>query len=135
MRMKSAWLAKTRPDIVFEISQISQVAQAMYEKDISKHWKRLNKAVKYVHDHKASIRIPKLDWNSLRITAYSDVAFANSADLSSQLGRIVLLTDDYHNAIPVSYKSYKWRRVARSVLSTEVITFADLFDDALAIRK
>ena len=35
----------------------------------------------------------------------------------------------------VSYKSYKSKRVARSVLSAEVIAFADFFDDALAIRK
>ena len=45
------------------------------------------------------------------------------------------MTDDNHNAIPVSFKSYKSRRVARSVLVAEVIAFADLFDDALAIRK
>ena len=45
------------------------------------------------------------------------------------------MTDDNHNAIPVSYKSYKSQRVARSVLSAEVIAFVDLFDDALAIRN
>ena len=45
------------------------------------------------------------------------------------------MTDDNHNAISVSYKSYKSRYVARSVLSAEVIAFADLFDDALTIHK
>ena len=107
----------------------------MYERDMSTHCKRLNNAIKYVYDHKASTRIPKLDYISLRITAYSEAAFANISDLSSQLGRIVLLTDDKHNDIPVSYKSYKSRRVAHSVLSAKVITFADIFGDSLAIRK
>ena len=51
MEMRLEWLANTRPDIVFKISQIAQVTRAMYEKDISKHCKRLNKATKYVHDH------------------------------------------------------------------------------------
>ena len=107
----------------------------MYEKNIAKHYKRLDKAIKFVHDHKASIRIPKLYCNSLKISVYSDAAFANTPDLSSQLGQIVLLTDDNHNPIPVSYKSYKTRSVARSVLFAEVIAFANLFDDALTIRK
>ena len=95
----------------------------------------LKQSNQYVHDHKASIRIPKLDCNSLRIIAYGDAAFVNNADLSSQLGLIVLLTDDNRNAIPLSYKSYKSRRVARSILSAEVIAFAELFNDALKIRK
>ena len=131
MRMKLAWLANTRPDIVLEISQIEQVTRAMYENDISTHCKRLNKAIKYVHDHNASIPIPKLNYDSLRITAYTDASFAYNIDLSSQLVRIVLLTDDNHNAMPVSYKSYKSRRVARSVLSGEVIAFENLFDNHL----
>ena len=57
MRMKRAWVANTRPDIVFRISQISQVTLYMYEKDIIKPFKRLNKVVKYVYDHRASICI------------------------------------------------------------------------------
>ena len=48
---------------------------------------------------------------------------------------MVLLTDDNHIAIAVSYKSYKPQRVVRSVLSAQVIACADLFDDALETRK
>ena len=89
-----------------------------------------------MHDSKASIRIPKLGCNSLRITAYSDTALASNVDLSSQLGRIILLTEDNDNSIPIPYKSCtSLERVARSILSAEVIAFPDLFDDALAIRK
>ena len=102
MRMKPARLANTWPDIVFEILQIAQATRAMCEKDISKDYKRFKKAIKYVHDGKASIRIPKIDCNLLRITAYSDAAFANNADLSSQRGFVVPLIDDNHNSIPVS---------------------------------
>ena len=43
--------------------------------------------------------------------------------------------DDTDNVIPISFKSYKSRRVTRSVLSAEVIAFADLFDDSFAIRS
>ena len=135
MKMRLVWLANTRPEIVFEISKIAQVARTIYEKDITKHYKCLNEAIKYAHNHKVFICIHKLDCNMLRITAYSDAAFVKKADLFSQLGRIVLFPDVDHNSTPVSYKSYKSRRVARSVLSAEVIAFADLFDDALAISK
>ena len=121
--------------MVFEISQIAHVTQSMYENDITKHCKRLKTAIKHSHDYKASIRHPKLDCNTLKISAYGDAVFANNADLSSQIGRIVLLTGDNHNSIPVSYKSYKSRRVAHSVLSAEVIAFADLSEDGVGIRK
>ena len=107
----------------------------MYEKDVNKNFKRSNNRIRHVHDHKASIRIPKFDSSSFRINAYGDAVFPNNADVSSQLGRILLLTDYNRNSIPVSYKSYKLRRVACSVLSAEAIASADLFDDALTIRK
>ena len=71
---------------------------------------------------------------SLRVVGYSDAAFANSEDLSSQLGRIILLMDGTDASVPILFKIYKSRRVTRSVLSGEVIGFADLFDDAFSIR-
>ena len=42
--------------------------------------------------------------------------------------------DDTDRFSPISLKSYKSRRVARSVLAAEVTAFADLFDDAYALR-
>lgn len=71
----------------------------------------------------------------MRIVGYSDAAFANNPDLTSQLERIIVLMDNSKSAIPVSFKSYKSRRVTRSILSAEVIVFADLFDDAYALRS
>ena len=38
-------------------------------------------------------------------------------------------------AIPVSFNSIKSRRVTRSVLSADLIAFADLFDDAYSLRS
>ena len=106
----------------------------MYESAITKHCKRLNKFIKDAHDNKESIWIPKSDFSSLRIVAYSDEAFANNADLPSQLGRIVLPTDVANNAVPVLRKSYKSRLIALTVLSAEIIAFLTYFYDALAIR-
>ena len=55
--------------------------------------------------------------------------------MKSQLGRIILLTNGSNSAITIVFKIYKSRRVARSVLSAEVIVLPDLFDDALALKS
>ena len=76
-----------------------------------------------------------LDIETLSIAGYSDAAFDNNIDFTSQLGRIVLFADAISNAAPVSFKSYKSRRVTRSVLASEVIAFADLFDEAFTLSS
>ena len=53
----------------------------------------LNKTIEYTYKNKASLRILKLDYGSPRIIAYIDAAFANSSNLFSRLGYVVLLTD------------------------------------------
>ena len=61
MKMILSWLADTRPDKGFEISQTAQVTWTMYEKDVTEYFKRVNKEIECVHEHKASFRPPKLD--------------------------------------------------------------------------
>ena len=134
MRMKLAWLSNTRPDLQFEISQLAQVTSSQFDADAHAHVNRLNEAIRYAYVNVAHLKFPKLDRSSLRIFGYNDAAFANNPDLTSQLGRTILLMDNSKSAVPVSFKSYKSRRVTRSVLSTEVIEFGDLFDDAYALR-
>ena len=83
--MNLSWLANIRPDIVFEISHTAQVTRARVKIDTDKNFTCINKAIKYAHDHQEFISVPKLDHNTLRITAYNDAAFANNANQSSQL--------------------------------------------------
>ena len=61
----------------------------------------------------------KLDIATFKIKVYADASFANNPDYSSQLGYIVLLTDDTNKAHVITYASYKSRRVTRSVLGAE----------------
>ena len=135
MRMRVAWLANTRPDMQFEISQLAQVTKERFDADPMAHIKKLNNSIRYAHDNIAHLPFPKLDLRSVRIVGYSDAAFANNYDATSQLGRVILLIDDDNNSIPIAFKSYKSRRVTRSVLSAEVIAFANLFDYAFSIRS
>ena len=132
--MKLAWLASTLPDMLFEISQLAQVTEEHFNFGAKEYIKRLNSSTKYAHNNMAHLLFRKLDMNSVRLVGYSDAAFSNNRDRTSQLGRIILLTDEHDKAIPIVFKSYKSRRVTRSVLSAEVIAFAVLSDDAFAIR-
>ena len=130
MRMRLAWVDNTRTDLQFEISQLAQVTQARFEYNSQAYVKMLNAVIQYSHDNAASLIFPKLDLNILRLVGFSHAAYASNHGLTSQLGGIVLLMDKTNKAIPNSFKSYKSCRVTRSILSAEVIAFADLFDDA-----
>lgn len=54
---------------------------------------------------------------------------------SSQLGRIVFLSDSSNAVAPISLKSYKSRRVTRLTMSGEVIAFSDVFDIAISYSR
>lgn len=135
MRMKLAWLANTRPDCMFEISQLAQVTDEMFSKDSVQHIKRLNKTVVYATSHPITLKIPKLDLLSLRVVGFSDASFANNHDLSTQLGHIVFLADKKGAAVPIHFKSYKARRIVRSAMAGEIIAFSDMFDVAITLAE
>eukprot|EP00737_Agarophyton_chilense_P000247 gb/GEZJ01000282.1/.p1 GENE.gb/GEZJ01000282.1/~~gb/GEZJ01000282.1/.p1 ORF type:complete len:768 (+),score=79.54 gb/GEZJ01000282.1/:1785-4088(+) len=130
MRMKLAWLANTRPDCLFEISQLAQITEDRYLSSPREAVKRLNRAVKFAVDNRLSLRIRKLDRNSIRVIGFSDSSFANNHDLSTQLGHICFIGDKNDSVVPIHFKSYKSKRVVRSPMAGEVVAFSDLFDVA-----
>ena len=70
--------------------------RALYENVINNHCKRLNRVIRYVHDHKEPVRIAYLYCKSSNLAAYSDAALARITELSCLSVRIVLLTDKSH---------------------------------------
>ncbi|CAN8072966.1 unnamed protein product [Agarophyton chilense] len=128
MRMKLAWLANTRPECLFQISQLAQVTETIFENDQKGVIRQLNRAVKYARQNILSLRIPRLNRETLRVIDYSDSSLANNRDMSSQLGHIVFLGDGTDNVVPIHFKSYKAKRVTRSAMADELIAFSDLFD-------
>ena len=104
MRMCLAWLANTRPDRLFEISQVAQVTQQIFDSSKRDIIKGLNKAVKYAVNNRTSIKTPRLERNSLKIIGFSYASFANNADFSSQLRHICFLGDDTGAVAPISFK-------------------------------
>lgn len=130
--MSLGWITHTRPDISCRVAQLAQVTEESFS---ATHVKDLNSTVLYVKQsaEQGIIQQP-LDLDSLYIRVYTDASFANNADQSSQLGYIVALCDKFNRCNVLSFRSYKSRRVVRSVLGGEIYAFADGFDVAYMLR-
>lgn len=79
------------------------------------------------------LKIPKLEAKNLN--GFSDASFANNANLSTQIGHIVFLADENNKAAPISFKSFKYRRVTRSAMEGKVITLSNMFDVAVTLSE
>lgn len=81
--MKLGWLANTRPDLLFEMSQLAQIALEKYNDNARACWKSLKTAIRYAHVNLRILKFIELDRQSVRIVGYSDAAFANNHDIKS----------------------------------------------------
>lgn len=76
----------------------------------------------------------KLGMKSLCIRVFSDASLAFNKDLSYQLEFIIILSDEANIANIFHLNSYKHEKASRSILGTEVYTFADAFDHAYTLK-
>lgn len=131
-RAKISWITLTRPEISVNTSFFAQVTESIFSE---KHIVLFNRTVKYLQASKErGLNYKKLDKESLYLKIYSDSSFANAKDMKSQLGYIILLCDKHGKCNVIHYKSYKSRRMARSVLGAETYAFADAFDQAYMLK-
>ena len=75
-----------------------------------------------------------LDQSSLRLMLFTDSAFGNRADLSSQLGYVIVLSDKYCNANILHYGSQKCRRITRSPMAAELLGLSTGFDESFCVK-
>ena len=78
---------------------------------------------------------PSLDIPSTQVVVFTDSSFNNLDDGGSQGGQIVFLKDKFDRACPISWRSTRVRRVARSTLAAESLSFADGMDTAAFISS
>ena len=126
------WLANmTRPDISFMVSMISSHIKQATISDI----KDINKLIKHAKDTPSSVTFPSLDTDSIEVIAYTDASFNNLDDGGSQGGQIIFLKDQFNRSCPISWRSTRVRRVARSTLAAEALAFADGMDTAQFVHQ
>lgn len=65
---------------------------------------------------------------------FSDSAFANADTVYSQIGFVLLLTDDSDNCNIVHYGSSRCKRVTRSVMAAELRVLVYGFDTSFVVR-
>jgi len=126
------WLSNmTRPDISYSVSRISGHIKQANIADI----KETNKLIKYIKDTPSTVAFPSLDITSTQVVVYSDSSFNNIDDGGSQGGQIVFLKDKFDRSCPIAWRSTRVRRVARSTLAAESLSFADGMDSAVFISS
>ena len=135
LRARLAWATLCRPDIACAVAKAAQITESQFQEDANSHITSINAIVKHIHSNPDIIlRFPRLDLGSLRIQEYTDAAFGNNFNSSSQLGYIMFLADCRNRCQPISWSSYKSKRVTRSVLRSEVMSFAEGFDVAYSLK-
>lgn len=131
-RHKLAWITHTRPDVAVEAAILAQITQQLFQPT---HITQLNRAIKRIKDQpELGLIVHKLDLESLRLIVHAHISFGNLPDYKTQLGFVVLLSDKTNRVNWFHYRSYKCKRVVRSVLGGETHAFADAFDASYAIR-
>lgn len=80
------------------------------------------------------IKFVKLEINTLRIVVFTDASFANNADLTSQIGYVIVLADSNNDANIIHWSSVKCKRITRSVLASGLYGMALGFDTSSAIK-
>ena len=94
-----------------------------------------NKIIKFAKSNRSFIIFLSLHLPSVKVTMYSDASFNNLCDGASQGGHIVLLTNQFNNSCPISWKSNKVRKIARSALAEETLSFSYGSDPAYFITQ
>lgn len=130
-RARLTWIQHTRPEIASTVNILSQCTETNFREKIMLY----NKTVLSIQQNtKCGLTMKKLDLPSLHTKVFSDSAFENSVDLSSQLSFIILLCDKFDSWNVVHFSSQKCRQIVRSILDAEVYAFADAFDASYNIK-
>lgn len=131
-RARGAYIATVcQPEAAFDLSFAAQVTNPKEDDG-----KALNKRLQWQIDHfDRGLRFVKLDTTTLRLLVFSDAAFANNHDLSSQIGYVIVLADAKNRANIIHWSSIKCKRVTRSVLASELYAMAHGFDAGAVIKS
>ena len=127
------WLSThTRPDIAFDLAELSGRTSSLKVSDVTK----MNKLITKLKNSDIGIVYPRMkDVENLRVAVFADASLGNLPDKGSQAGYLVFLVDCEGNAALIDWKSHKIRRIVRSTLAAETLSMSDAVDAAMLIAS
>ena len=127
------WLAgQTRPDLAFDVGNLSGCVKNATVKDVLRANKVLRKA------KTENVKLKYSDKNNLKdvkFISYNDASFANLADGGSQGGFVIFQVDSRGNCSPVMWQSKKLRRVVKSAMAAETLIQVDALEACVWLTK
>ncbi|KAF1937548.1 hypothetical protein EJ02DRAFT_426510 [Clathrospora elynae] len=137
---RGAYIASTcQPEATFDLSIAAQAQQPSNE-DITTLNKRLRWQMENLNRGLCYVPVNLVD--NAKLMVFVDGSFANNKDLSSQLGFILMLVNEFADNTDntftirgnvIHYSSTKCKRVTRSVLASKIYGMINGFDIGIAI--
>ena len=122
--------SQTRPDMSFGACEVSVSIKDSTVNDLIV----ANKNIRELKSEKVVLQYPNLGNVELcSIICFSDAAFANLKNGSSQGGFIIFLCKSDKNYAPISWKSRKIQRVVRSTLAAETLAMEEALEECFII--
>ena len=127
------WITRvSRPDIGFGVCQLGSTLKNATVSDLVK----ANKLLRHVKNTPNSICFTKFsDLKNLKVVVYTDASFANLPNGGSQGGQIVFLADNCNKSSPLAWESKKIKRVVKSTLAAETLSFVEGCDLGIFMSK
>ena len=119
-------VSMSRPDIAFYACLLSTIVCRATEKDVVK----LNKVISMMKNNPLTLKYPSLNMDEIFLEVYTDAAYGNLHNGSSQGGYLILASDGA-NSTPIDWSSHKLKRVSRSTLTAETQAILDGIEAAM----
>ena len=113
---------QTRPDIAFDVCDLSADLKLPSVEDVHK----VNKIIKKLKKQQVTLSFGAVRcMEQLTVECYTDASFGNLAGGGSQGRYIIFLSDLDGNRCPLSWQSQKGHRVVKSTLAAETLALLD----------
>ena len=129
-----SWAAEnTRPDIAFDVRELSTKNKEASYADLRK----ANKILKKVQKEEVSVKYSRLgDLENLKILAFTDSSYRNDSDkIKSIGGRFIALGNEKGEVSPLSWKSKTIQQVCKSVKTAETRSLERGLEDSIHLAR
>ena len=130
---KLNWVAtQTRPDISYEVSDLSSLLKERKEKIVLD----INKSVRKVKRFASKIIFSSLgNLKNIKIMAYCDASFGGLDNGGSQGGLIIFVVGENNNVVPIVWMSRRIKRVVKSTHAAETLALVDVMEACVFYRS